>query len=92
MGVTATKRAGDGAAPAAPPMDAGNGGAGIGALEELLGRWRRMDKRQDFWHPVTEAQAPGYHHYVSAPMSFDRMQEKVRLHSPCRPVFRVLFK
>ncbi|KAK9846369.1 hypothetical protein WJX81_002507 [Elliptochloris bilobata] len=69
---------GDAAAAAAAPMiDDAAGVAGIRALHELLGRWRRMDKLQHFLHPVTEAQAPGYHTFVTHPMSFDRMQEKV---------------
>ena len=80
------------ASPAAPPApsppmaDDAAGAAGIRALEDLLQRWRRADKLQHFAHPVTEAQAPGYHTFVAHPMSFDRMQEKVRSSCPAPPL------
>lgn len=72
-------------APSPPMADDAAGGAGIRALEDLLQRWRRADKLQHFAHPVTEAQAPGYHTFVAHPMSFDRMQEKVRSSCPAPP-------
>ncbi len=74
-------------APAAPPppQPPGGGDAGMDALGELLARWRRLDRLRHFWHPVTEEQAPGYHRFIASPMSFDRMEQKVRRARRRRP-------